>query len=82
MRKAILTKPLDGKPEGAEVEFTNTDFAMLEKLGAVKAAPEADEQTSETEAPEPEAKAEPATENKMEAEPENKATTTRKRKAH
>ena len=40
MRKAILTKPLDGEPEGTKREFSDADFERLESLGAVKAAPE------------------------------------------
>ncbi|MGK2908751.1 MAG: hypothetical protein ACSLE1_02980 [Sphingobium sp.] len=62
MIKAILTKPLDGQPEGTEREFSAHDFERLEKMGAVKAAEEA-----------PDAKAAPAPENKMEAAPANKA---------
>lgn len=62
MRKAILTKPLDGKPEGSVVELANTDFDMLEELGAVKAAPQSVE-----------AKSEPAPDNKAERVPQNKS---------
>ncbi|MCQ0987541.1 hypothetical protein [Jiella marina] len=40
MVKAILTKPLDGKPEGSVLEFEKADFERLKALGAVKAAPE------------------------------------------
>lgn len=49
MVKAILTKPLDGNAEGETVEFNKTDFEMLEKLGAVTAAPDdgADDADSE-----------------------------------
>jgi hypothetical protein len=68
MRKAILTKPLDGKPEGSEAEFSNTDFDMLEKLGAVKSAPEGTEDPEAKQAPAvPENKAEPAPVNKSRA---------------
>lgn len=59
MVKAILLKPLDGNPEGAEVEFSQADFDRLKKRNAVKAAPAA--------------KAEPAPENKMERAPSNKS---------
>jgi hypothetical protein len=36
--KAVLLKPLDGKPEGSEVEFDKPDFDRLKEMGAVKAA--------------------------------------------
>ena len=36
MVKAILTKPLDGKPEGTEREFSKADFDRLQRLGAVR----------------------------------------------
>jgi hypothetical protein len=36
--KAVLTKPLDGDPEGTEREFSQADFDRLEGLGAVRAA--------------------------------------------
>lgn len=39
MVKAILTKPLDGDPEGTEREFSKADFDRLQKLGAVRKAP-------------------------------------------
>ena len=39
--KAILTKPLDGQPEGTEREFSQTDFDRLKARGAVRAAGEA-----------------------------------------
>lgn len=39
--KAILTKPLDGQPEGTEREFDKVDFDRLKALGAVRAADEA-----------------------------------------
>lgn len=39
MKKAILTKPLDGDPEGAIREFSEADFERLKRLGAVKEAP-------------------------------------------
>ncbi|MDP9837595.1 hypothetical protein J2T09_002347 [Neorhizobium huautlense] len=38
MIKAILTKPLDGHPEGSEREFDKVDFDRLEALGAVRKA--------------------------------------------
>jgi hypothetical protein len=38
MVKAILTKPLDGFPEGAEREFEREDFERLVSLNAVRAA--------------------------------------------
>lgn len=43
--KAVLLKPLDGFPEGAEREFDRDDFERLKSMGAVrapsvKAAPE------------------------------------------
>lgn len=67
---AILTKPLDGKPEGSEREFSQADFDRLEAMGAVKAAPvAADPEPAET----PATKADPVLENKMEAAPANKA---------
>tara|TARA_R100000365_G_C2748614_1_gene80748 strand:- start:155 stop:367 length:213 start_codon:yes stop_codon:yes gene_type:complete len=40
MVKAILTKPLDGMPEGAEREFSQPDFDRLKALGAVREAGE------------------------------------------
>lgn len=39
--KAILTKPLDGQPEGTEREFDKADFDRLKEMGAVRAAGEA-----------------------------------------
>ena len=39
--KAILTKPLDGHPEGSEREFDQADFNTLKAYGAVKAVPAA-----------------------------------------
>nr|CAD6412965.1 hypothetical protein REQ54_01089 [Rhizobium sp. Q54] len=39
MVKAILTKPLDGDPEGTERDFSKTDFDRLQKRGAVRKAP-------------------------------------------
>jgi hypothetical protein len=38
MIKAILTKPLDGFPEGAEREFSQADFDRLKMKGAVRGA--------------------------------------------
>lgn len=38
MIKAILTKPLDGQPEGAEREFSQADFDRLSAKGAVRAS--------------------------------------------
>lgn len=38
MIKAILTKPLDGQPEGTAREFDQVDFDRLVELGAVRAA--------------------------------------------
>lgn len=38
MVKAILTKPLDGLPEGTEREFDKADFDNLKAMGAVRAA--------------------------------------------
>lgn len=38
MIKAILTKPLDGMPEGTEREFDKVDFDRLRELGAVREA--------------------------------------------
>lgn len=43
MRKAILIKPLDGQPEGTRREFNKADYETLERLGAVKLAPEDDD---------------------------------------
>lgn len=39
MIKAILTKPLDGQPEGTVREFDKQDFDALKAMGAVRAAP-------------------------------------------
>lgn len=39
MVKAILTKPLDGMPEGTPREFSQADFDRLKSKGAVRAAP-------------------------------------------
>jgi hypothetical protein len=38
--KAILTKPLDGNPEGTEREFDQVDFDQLKAMGAVRAVRE------------------------------------------
>lgn len=43
MIKAILLKPLDGDPVGTEREFDKLDFARLEAMHAVRAAPSDDE---------------------------------------
>lgn len=67
MRKAILTKPLDGKPEGSPAEFSNIDFDMLEELGAVKAAPEPRAVEEKQEPAAPESKVERAPLNKSAA---------------
>lgn len=42
MIKAILTKPLDGDPEGTPREFDKVDFDRLVALGAVRKADAAD----------------------------------------
>lgn len=78
MIKAILTKPLNGEPEGSPAEFNKTDFEMLEQLGAVKRAPtgepepEAEPEQTPTPTPAP-AKADAVPANKMDAAPANKA---------
>ena len=36
--KAVLTKPLDGQPEGTEREFDKVDFDRLEGQNAVRKA--------------------------------------------
>lgn len=61
MVKAILTKPLDGQPEGTEREFSQADFDRLKRLGAVRAADEG------------KAKAAPAVQNKKAPTVANKA---------
>ena len=38
MVKAILTKPLDGHPEGTERDFSKADFARLKAMNAVRPA--------------------------------------------
>lgn len=43
MIKAILLKPLDGDPIGSPREFDKLDFARLEAMHAVRAAPADDE---------------------------------------
>lgn len=58
MIKAILTKPLDGQPEGTEREFSQADFDRLNAKGAVRLA--ADVKA----APKPLNKRAPAVENK------------------
>ena len=60
MIKAILTKPLDGQPEGTEREFDKHDFERLEALGAVRRA----SGDGEKAAPEVANKMAPAVENK------------------
>lgn len=72
MFKAILKKPLDGNPEGSTVEYSKTDFEMLEKLGAVERAPE-DIKDASPETKALEVKAQEPAENKMQPEPSNKA---------
>jgi hypothetical protein len=76
MIKAILTKPLNGEPEGSPAEFNKTDFEMLEQLGAVKRAPaddpEPEAESEKTPTPTP-AKADAVPANKMDAAPVNKA---------
>lgn len=72
MIKAILTKPLDGNPEGSTAEYSKADFEMLEKLGAVARAPEDTEDTPPETKP-VEVKAQEPVENKMQPEPSNKA---------
>ena len=64
--KAILTKPLDGFPEGEEREFEKADFDRLKAVGAVRAAPEP-RKAADSE------KAAPAVENKMAPPVANKA---------
>lgn len=69
--KAILTKPLDGDPEGTEREFDKHDFDRLEALGAVRKAGAEGQ------------KAAPPVLNKMDTPPANKdvvASTTRQNK--
>jgi hypothetical protein len=82
MIKAILTKPLNGEPEGTPAEFNKTDFEMLEKLGAVKRAPadgpdpepELEPELEPEKAPTPApAKADPVPANKMDISSANKA---------
>lgn len=53
MVKAVLKKPLDGKPEGSIVEFNKTDFEMLQGLGAVAPVPEAEPEKEPDLAPTP-----------------------------
>ncbi len=65
--KAILTKPLDGFPEGSEREFDKADFDRLKEMGAVRAAGEA--------------KAAPKVANKAAPAVANKAADTSKTKA-
>lgn len=61
MVKAILTKPLDGQPEGSEREFDKVDFDRLHEMGAVRAA---DEEAGMKAAPPVLNKAAPAVQNK------------------
>lgn len=58
MIKAILTKPLDGQPEGTEREFSQADFDRLSAKGAVRAV------SAATAASKPANKKAPAVENK------------------
>jgi len=58
--KAILTKPLDGQPEGTEREFDKADFDRLKAMGAVRAASDGGEKA----APKVSNKAAPAVANK------------------
>ena len=60
--KAILTKPLDGDPEGAERTFSKADFDRLKKQGAVKAASKPKKKAAKR----PQNKAAPKPENKSE----------------
>lgn len=57
MVNAILLKPLDGQPAGAEREFSQADFDRLKRLGAVRAH----------------TKSAPAVQNKMAPTVQNKA---------
>lgn len=63
MVEAILVKPLDGKPAGEKMDFSQADFDRLEKLGAVKAVGK---------------KAAPEPENKMKTAPANKGAAKKK----
>ncbi|WP_201270282.1 hypothetical protein [Sinorhizobium meliloti] len=60
MIKAILTKPLDGQPEGTEREFSKADFDRLEAMNAVRLADE----PAKKAAPKVQNKKAPATDNK------------------
>jgi hypothetical protein len=60
MIKAVLIKPLNGKPAGATDEFNKQDFDYLEGLGAVRRA-------------DPASKAAPAVSNKKAPPVANKA---------
>lgn len=42
MIKAVLTKPLDGEPEGTPRELSQADFERLEAKGAVRLASDGD----------------------------------------
>lgn len=46
MPKAILLKPLDGDPVGAEREFDKADFERLKAMGAVRAAEDVGEKSA------------------------------------
>lgn len=46
MVKAILLKPLDGFPAGAEREFEKADFDRLKDMGAVRLASEGTEKAA------------------------------------
>lgn len=61
MIKAVLLKPLDGDPEGTKREFSQADFDRLKAKRAVRLDKSSD------------AKAAPATQNKMAPEVANKA---------
>ncbi|MDH2311436.1 hypothetical protein [Methylobacterium brachiatum] len=46
MIKAVLLKPLDGSPAGTVRDFDKVDFDRLKEMGAVRAAPSADEKAA------------------------------------
>ena len=85
MVKAILTKPLDGDPEGTEREFDQADFDTLKRMGAVREAAAEDAKDAGKQEPGEEAqagdvKAAAAPQNKMAPEVLNKSAAS-KRKA-